>query len=245
MLRNNLRSLMKKIGFEVRSMRSIGSSAYRTSLLLKNASVDVIFDVGANVGQFATEIRSQGFDGKIISIEPLTTARERLLSRAAKDDKWLVHSQCAAGEEQGILEINVSANSVSSSLLPMRPLHLDAAAASKYVAKERIPVMTLDSIYGVYIDSGSVPCLKIDTQGYEKQVLNGAYKMLRQVKVVICELSFVPVYEGQALWREIIDLLSNQGFILYDLQAGFFHPETGQLMQADGVFLRGENEHYG
>ena len=55
---------------------------------------------------------------------------------------------------------------------------------------------------------------------------------------IICELSLVPLYNNQHLWREIIDRLEKEGFILWALQKGLTDPKTGQSLQMDAIFVR-------
>jgi hypothetical protein len=80
--------------------------------------------------------------------------------------------------------------------------------------------------------------LKIDVQGYEKQVLDGAQHILRTCRGVISEMSLVPLYEGQLLARQIWDLLAEQGFEVWSLEPGFRHSGNGRMMQLDAVFVR-------
>ena len=78
--------------------------------------VDLVFDVGANVGQFGSEIRTMGFAGRIVSFEPLSAAHARLSAAAKRDPAWSVHPRCAIGDHDGTVEINIAGNSVSSSI---------------------------------------------------------------------------------------------------------------------------------
>ena len=80
--------------------------------------------------------------------------------------------------------------------------------------------------------------MKIDTQGYEWQVLDGAYKTLSNAKGIICELSLLPLYEGQQLWRQIIERLEEEGFVLWALHKAFSDKNNGRTLQLDAVFLR-------
>jgi len=186
----------------------------------------------------ASEIRDCGYSGMIISFEPLTSARKKLLQLAERDSNWLVHDQCAIGDQNGEIKIHIAGNSVSSSVLPMLELVSSAAVGSAYVASESVPISRLDGIANRYLTPDSNLFIKIDTQGYEWQVLDGARETLNLAKGVLCELSLVPLYEGQRLWRDIVNRLDEEGFILWALQKGFTDPRTGQTLQMDGIFLR-------
>lgn len=168
----------------------------------------------------------------------MSSASQKLYALANRDKDWAVHHQCAIGDHDGEIEINIAGNSVSSSILPMLRSHTDAAIGSAYVSSEKVPISRLDSIANSYLESDSNLFIKIDTQGYEWQVLDGARETLKQARGVLCELSLVPLYDGQHLWRDIIDRLESEGFMLWALQKGFTDPRTGQSLQMDGIFLR-------
>lgn len=101
-----------------------------------------------------------------------------------------------------------------------------------------MPIARLDSVANHYLTPESNLFIKIDTQGFEWQVLDGASEILQQARGVLCELSLVPLYDTQRLWRDIVDRLETEGFMLWALQKGFTDPRTGQSLQMDGIFLR-------
>ena len=233
-----IRNIAKLFGILVLKDRPSNSAEKQLSTVLKLLKIDVVFDIGANEGQFAKEIREHGYSEKIISFEPLTSARKNLLFFASPDPGWQVHEQSAIGDRDGEIEIHIAGNSVSSSVLPMLETHSSAAVGSSYVGSERVPIFKLDSIANKYLDKNYNLFIKIDTQGYEWQVLDGATETLKQAQGVLCELSLVPLYHEQRLWRDIIDRLDQWGFVLWALQKGFTNPKTGQSLQMDGIFIR-------
>ena len=237
-MKNIIRKLARSFGFEITRYRPSNSAAAQLAKALEVAGINVVFDIGANEGQFAREIREYGYTGKIISFEPLSSARKKLLSFASADPNWEVHDQSAIGDQDGEIEIHIAGNSVSSSVLPMLESHSSAAVGSGYVDSESVPIAKLDSVAKQYITPESKLFIKIDTQGFEWQVLAGASETLQQARGVLCELSLVPLYDGQRLWRDIVDRLDAEGFMLWALQKGFTDPRTGQSLQMDGIFLR-------
>ncbi len=238
--KNVLKKALRICGYDLSRYCPSRTPAAQLSSALKLANVDIVLDIGANEGQFSTEIREHGYRGEIVSFEPLTSAREKLLLLAEQDKNWTVHKQCAIGDHEGVIEINVAGNSVSSSVLPMLESHASAAIGSAYIASEQVPISRLDSLANLYLKPDSKVFIKIDTQGYEWQVINGASETLKRSQGALCELSLIPLYEGQRLWRDIIDRMETEGFMLWGLQRGFTHPLTGQSLQTDGVFLRHE-----
>jgi len=149
-----------------------------------------------------------------------------------------VHRCGAIGDYGGEIEINISGNSVSSSVLPMMEAHATAAADSAYVASNKVPIYRLDSIASEYLSGTNDPIINIDTQGFEWQVLDGATETLARAQGVLCELSLVPLYVGQHLWLDIIQRLENEGFTLWSIQLGFTDSRAGRTLQIDAVFFR-------
>jgi FkbM family methyltransferase len=223
-------------------LKSAGLKVSRISLLpppLLYHKIGLLLDVGANVGQFASEARYQGYSGRIVSFEPLSKAHRELNAKASKDQAWIIHERCALGSAPGEAEINVSRNFQSSSLRSMLAACQKAAPDAVYFAKERIQVITLDSIFKTYRRDGENVYLKIDTQGYEKEVLDGAKESIKHIKAIQLELSVVPLYESQSLYEYFFQFLREQGFELWALMPDFFSdPKTGRLLQFDGIFTR-------
>lgn len=205
---------------------------------LRAFGIDLVIDIGANEGQFAKELRAGGYSGRIVSFEPLLTAHGRLLRESDGDSAWHVHPRCALGDRLGEIELNISGNSDSSSILPMLTSHTSAAPESAYVGHESVPLITLDSVAPPYLKNAQATFLKIDTQGYEWYVLDGAIATLSKIRGVQMELSLIPLYEGQRLWRESIERLESEGFVMWALEPVFVDPATGRTLQFDGVFYR-------
>ena len=80
--------------------------------------------------------------------------------------------------------------------------------------------------------------LKVDVQGYEKAVLDGAGSVLKNCRAIIVEMSLVPLYEGQSLAMELWDYLTTLGFQACDFSPEFRDPQSGRTLQMDGVFVR-------
>ena len=237
-LKQAIKRLINTAGFDLRRITPNANPAYQLLLGMNRFNVDIVFDVGANAGQFAMELRTVGYKHGIVSFEPLSDASKLLAERAGRDPKWQVHRRGAIGDYDGEIEINISGNSVSSSVLPMMEAHATAAADSAYVASDKVPIYRLDSIAAEYLSGANRPFIKIDTQGFEWQVLDGAAETLTRAQGVLCELSLVPLYEGQHLWLDIIQRLENEGFTLWSIQLGFTDSRDGRTLQIDAVFFR-------
>lgn len=225
-------------GFEIRRLRGVANPSFQLALALGFFSVDTVIDVGANVGQFGAGLRKSGYKGRIVSFEPLAEAHRGLSRRANRDPEWQVHERSAVGDFDGETTINVSANSVSSSLLPMLDAHRAAAGASAYIGAERTPIVRLDTALPRYLRPGNRAFLKIDTQGSEAQVLDGLGQRAADLVGIQLELSLVRLYDGQRLWLETIERIEAAGFTLWMLQPGFTDPGNGRTLQLDAVFFR-------
>jgi FkbM family methyltransferase len=230
-----LNSVLKKCGAKI--VRFPENDAKRRIKLVNHYHINKILDVGANDGGFAKEMFEMGYTGKIISFEPLLSAYSIIEEKSRKNNKWSTVN-IALGDFDGESFINVSENSVSSSLLNMLPKHLNSEPSSKYISKEKIIVNKLDTIYNDYCSDNENIYLKIDTQGFEKQILDGALNSLKNIKGVQLELSIIPLYEVTHSYSEIITFLNDLGFELYSIESGFSDINSGQLLQIDGIFYR-------
>ena len=237
-MKSMAKQIVSVLGYEVCRMTPSSSACAQMVSALKLVEADTVFDIGANTGQFAKYIRSAGYLGEIISFEPLESATIYLAEAVKRDRCWTLHERCAIGNYDGEVEINIAGNSVSSSVLSMHASHAEAALDSAYISSEKVPIKKLDGIASQYLNCNSKLFIKIDTQGFEWEVLDGATETLGRAQGLICELSLIPLYEGQKLWRDVIDRLDQEGFMLWALQKGFTDPRTGQSLQMDGIFLR-------
>ena len=205
--------------------------------LLRRYGINLVLDVGANIGMYSRELRLHGYTGRIVAFEPLTSALAQLRAAAQNDPHWQV-VPLALGDQNTSAKINIASNSESSSLLAMLPRHQAAAPAVKYVGTEEIAVRTLDSIFHDYYQADDRVYLKIDAQGYEQKILAGAADSLRHLVGLQMELSFVPLYQGEVLFFEMVRQLAERGFRLMSLEPMFRDERTGELLQLDGIFFR-------
>ena len=236
--KQSIKKALHALGIEAHRFHPGTSPLAQQMAALRAFDVDIVLDIGANDGQYAKELRAGGYAGSIVSFEPLTAAHYRLLHESKSDPTWQVHPRCALGDRTGEIELHIAGNSVSSSILPMLETHSNVAPESAYLGHELVELVTLDSIAPSYIEGMQAPFLKIDTQGYEWHVLDGALSTLAKVRGLQMELSLVPLYEGQHLWRECIERLEAEGFVLWSLQPVFVDPENGRTLQWDGLFFR-------
>jgi FkbM family methyltransferase len=233
-----IQRFLRSNGWEIRRFRLGEMEQLSKSLTLHG--VTTVLDVGANIGQFGQSLRQSGYAGRIISFEPQSDAHLKLFALAKLDSKWTVAPRCALGETAGELDINISDNSVSSSLLPILGDHVSNAPASRYVRTEKVPVIRLDDCE--LVPANETIFIKIDTQGFEEHVLNGAPKLLARAAGLQLEMSIAQLYEGQADWLQLLHRAKKLGFVVWHLETGFLDRETGQVLQADATLFRSTNK---
>lgn len=208
--------------------------------LFRQLDCGVVLDVGANAGQYAKELRSEcGYGGRIVSFEPMAAAFRALTQAARSDPLWSVHHY-GLGSSPGSRTIHIAGNSASSSLLEMLPAHVDGAPQSAFVGEEQVVIKRLDDVFDELCGADDRVMLKVDTQGFELDVLNGAQESLPRVAALELEMSLIPLYEGAPLAEQLVGMLRAAGFVPYWLTQGFRNPRTQQLLQVDGVFVRPE-----
>ena len=234
------RNIVRALGFDVVRFSPQSHPLARKRAPLDRFGVDLVLDVGANVGQYGSLLRQAGYRGQIVSFEPMSAAYLELVkTAAASSDNWRVFN-FALGRTDQLGEINVAGNSFSSSILPMLESHLRAAPESSYVSKEKIRLRTLDSVWASLGATNRRIFLKIDTQGYEREVLAGAEQSLDFIATLQLEMSLAPLYEGEMPFPEMYELLGRKGYKLVAIEPSFWDNNTGQLLQVDAVFHRFE-----
>lgn len=234
-LTTTINSILNKFGVEIK--RYPTGDLIRRMKMLNHYKIDLIIDVGANKGEYTSELINLGYKGRIESFEPVSEVYNELNAISKKHKIWNTH-KIALGDFDGQTEINIAGNINSSSLLEMLPRHERSAPSSKYTKKENIHVRKLDSIFNSLEINNHNIFIKIDVQGYEKAVLNGAEKTIDRIMGIQIEMSLEPLYQGSMLYREMIEFLESKGFELYSIENGFSDPKTGKLLQCDGIFFR-------
>lgn len=235
-MRKLLGRMLRKGGYQFNKYPN--SDLARRIKIMNYCNINILFDIGANNGQYAKKLREIGYKGKIVSFEPLKSAFELLRKSSSNDNNWIINNY-ALGNEDTHSIINIAGNSQSSSILKMLPKHLKSAPESKYVSEEKIEIKKLDSVFSSFCNENENNImLKIDTQGYEKNVIDGAEKFLSHVMIIQLEMSIVPLYESEMLYIDMIDYLNHKGFQLFSLENGFSDLVSGQLLQVDGIFVK-------
>jgi FkbM family methyltransferase len=221
--------MLARRGFELRREPSLAH-------FLASHRIDLLLDVGANLGQFALHARNRGYTGKIWSYEPTTAAHATLAKAAAHDADWSVF-RFALGDRPGEAAIRVAAASELSSFRSSSDIGRNFTDAINTVHTEMVDVRTIDQC--VADVSANAIFLKIDTQGFEKEVLGGATETLKRCKGLLIELPLEHLYEGVWSFREAIDWLDDAGFVPAQFRSiNVTKQDSASALEVDCIFRR-------
>lgn len=226
-----IRKFIQKIGIDVHRYKKQPDKLE----WLQEFEIKTVIDVGANVGQFAKEIREKLPNAFIYSFEPLKECFVELKKLEQLDNKIKAFN-FALGEKDDKSIIHKSSYTLSSSLLNMSDIHKDEFPYTKDSTTEEIEVRKMDDIFEK-IDLKKEILIKVDTQGYEDRVINGGLKIFSIAKVIIIETSFVSLYDGQPLFNNIYSSLTSINFTY----RGAIHQKigkNGEILFEDSLFVK-------
>jgi FkbM family methyltransferase len=210
--------------------------------LITTQQIDCVFDVGANRGQYHAFLRQAvGYYGLVVSIEPIPALRTVLDAAAKADPKWIVLS-CAVGRTPGTASFNVMKGDQLSSFRTPTTRSTERFRESNTVASvEQVEVRRLDDVYAEMQTRFRFerPYVKIDTQGFDLEVAEGASGCLRQLVALQSEANIAPLYEEAPTFEQTLAYFRQRGFV-----PSFFSPiAVGQdlrLIDCDCVFVNPE-----
>jgi FkbM family methyltransferase len=189
----------------------------RLDQLFSSLGIDLVLDVGAHTGEYAAFLRRNGYTGRIISFEPVAANYAALQRTALRDDLWDTLN-VALGSEEGESEINVTSSTVFSSFHQPNDYALGEFGNRAVVDHvERVVVRRLDNVLRELVEPGQHTFLKMDTQGWDLEVLRGASGVLGDIKAIQSEVSVVPIYGRMPSLQTSLDHFRQQGFSLAGL----------------------------
>ncbi|MBK0382257.1 FkbM family methyltransferase [Pedobacter sp. SD-b] len=201
---------------------------------LQKRNLGYVLDIGANTGQYANLIHKILPNAKIISFEPIKGCYEQLVENTKGINVKAIN--CAIGDVNEQQEINISAHTPSSSLLPMANLHTEVFAGTDYVKKETITVKRLDDVFPQLKINGKF-MVKVDVQGFEDRVIKGGIETLKKADSILIETSFEELYKDQLLFDGIYQLLINIGYAFQGNYTQTFNKEDGRILYAESFFV--------
>lgn len=194
-----------------------------------------MLDVGANMGQTGLALREGGYAGRICSFEPIAQCFARLAARAAADPHWQVR-HTGIGDRDGTARIGVSENLVSSSFRDLTERIVAIHPPVRYGRHEDTVMSRLDRLLDQIARPEDVIHLKIDTQGFEREVIRGAAGVWGRIGSVRMEVAVTAVYQGEMTLPEAITMMAELGHLLIEAWPAWRHPATGEVLHFDLLF---------
>ena len=203
-------------------------------VILKN-NITNVFDVGANVGQFIQKIRNIGFNGKIYAFEPISINFEKLKNLK---DKNLECYKNGFGTKNENIEINITSGTDLSSILQPNKQGKDLLGDKiDIVSREIIQIKRFDSFFNPKKHLNNL--LKIDTQGYDLNVLKGASSILKHINYILIETSFINIYKDSPDFYVVNKYLNDKNFYLTNIYP-LSKNKDGSIVECDCLYKNSE-----
>jgi FkbM family methyltransferase len=213
-------------------------SGIQLGALLRMYRVNCVIDVGAHRGQYALGLREAGYDGQIVSFEPVPHAFERLQRAAAGDPRWAVHP-LALGREDGETTMNVVPGTLSS-LLPATEFGAGRYPRLQNAEAVTVQVRRLDGLLDDLVAGvpDPRPYLKMDTQGFDLDVFAGAGERAADFVGMQSEVALMRIYEGTPRMCEALEVYEEAGFEIAALYPLSRQSRTARVLEYDCVMVR-------
>jgi FkbM family methyltransferase len=246
-LKGAVRGGLHRLGYDLQRLNGVEPDPM--PYLLRSAfrvyGIDLVLDVGASRGQWAASLRQGGYQGGIVSFEPISEARNALAQIAARQPgmSWKVRGEALGDTDEAAAPMNVAAFDQHSSLLQPSPEVLVSSGDTYGVARiESVPVARLDTLWDEIVPAGARVMVKTDAQGYDMRIIRGAGEKLALVSCVLLEVSLRPAYVGSDNGlREVLDYLEEHGFRIAGLSpvpGSRAHSPSLALSDSDALFVR-------
>ena len=228
-MRRMLRRLVRNTGFSRRIAPNFAEVCAANQ-------IGIVLDVGANDGGYGRELRDSGYSGCIHSFEPNPSAFKRLSASIAKDSLWSAVPY-GVGQETGSLDLNISEADVFSSFKELNDFGAKSDNA-KVVDTVEAKVVRLDDYLTEHPELLARPYLKIDTQGFEREVLEGLGNMLHEMIAIQVETSLVDSYVGETDWLESMQYMRDAGYEVATMVCNSSIPSKARVREFDIVYVR-------
>ena len=209
-----IKHAINKMGFDVVKLKDSNFTlAANLMNIIRARKIECVFDVGANTGQYGKLLRQIGYQGHILSFEPVRHVFEMLEAAARQDPKWACF-QNALGESEEQKNINVYESTDFSSFLEANAYCKNTFASIEVTHSEAVRVSPLQDIYpDIMKDIGDVPCmLKMDTQGYDLNVFRGSYGILDRIEAIQSEISIINIYDDMPDGLDALRIFREHGY---------------------------------
>jgi FkbM family methyltransferase len=219
-LRGLLRRSLARFGYYLGRYPRADNLSQHLIYLFSCLGINCVLDVGAHTGDFGLELRRLGYSGRIESFEPVAETFATLAKCCAGDGQWHAH-RFALGRQDGMAEIHVTGGSTFSSFLRPSPYGVEQFGEKLQGGHtEKVEVRRLEEVFDQLVAGVDRPrvFLKIDTQGHDREVIEGAGSALGRICALQTELSVKPIYQGMSTsFAESVAYLQGLGFELTGL----------------------------
>ena len=212
--------------------------AVQLASILDEQGVDLIFDVGGNVGQFAKMVFGAGYGGRLVSYEPGAKAHAALTAAARSNPNWTIAPRMALGKTRETLMLHTFNRTDMNSLYAPDEKVFESFPALEEATAEEVQVERLDAVAASFMSDVDTVFLKIDTQGGELAILEGSTGILDQLAMLQLEVAVEPVYQGEPVWMEVLKPVHDYGFRPALMSPGYFSKRIRRQLDLDIVFLR-------
>ena len=227
---------IKRIDRSYRSVKSTDTYFGFLAKILSGSKIDLVLDVGASTGNWASQLIDEGYASKIVSFEPLSNSYRVLKSRCSEFPNWECHN-FAIGDVTGQTSLNISKNNESSSISKILNTHIEAFPESQIISEESIEIKTIDNFLAKRPDLEGNIFAKVDVQGFEKKVLTGASYSLERISILQLEMGLEALYHDELLFCDWLKYLKDLQFHPLYIQNAFSHHQTKKLLQVDCIFV--------
>lgn len=238
LIKTNIKNIMGLMGMDIKSIKHKFENRFVN--FIDQMNLQLVVDVGANVGQFAEAILNTGYKGKIISFEPQPDLVELMYKKAtAYDGRWIIAPAMALSDRSGTATFQrMAAHAMSSLNMPADSMNASIPSAQIYSQYE-VELARIDEILWNLPDIDRQPfALKMDTQGSELNILNGADKIWKDIKLIQLETSIKQLYDNQPPYYKIDEFLRQKDFHLADMENGYSDAKDGSLVEFDAVYRK-------
>lgn len=241
MITTALNQRLRTLGYEVVRFPAPNwvRSRQLMMVLLPRLGIDCVLDVGANQGQFGRTLRESGYQGRIVSFEPVPEAFDVLRQVAARDGNWTAFP-FALGETAGSLELNITEETVFSSFLTPLAASQEQFPTNRTLRRQTVSVRRLDEVFAECAGSQASPrvYLKMDTQGFDLEVFRGAEGVLPSIFGMQSEISFRPIYDGMRGYADNLTEYLGKGFEVHDFLVVNRDLDQLAVVEMDCVLIR-------
>ncbi|WP_287061433.1 FkbM family methyltransferase [Mesorhizobium sp.] len=234
-----IKNFGRRLGLDIHVYGPRHNADLRLVHFLRMHAVDLVIDVGANRGQFAKGLLTNGYSGRLVSFEPLPNAHTQLIAEAKTfEGQWEVAPAMALSDEAGFAEFQITHSDTSSSLLQPTDAFVSVLPQVAISSTLEIQTQCLDTAALPYISKAAKPFLKLDVQGTERKVLDGGGETLSKCCGAIVEICTEELYHGQSTIQEVLAVLLSAGFEVWDISSAYRNARTHRLGAIDITCFR-------